>query len=147
MLLNILLQVPRLKPFGSQLYTVLTELYNNALEHGILRLDSAIKDSAEGFSRYYQQREKALDELKDAQLDIYLSYQGDALGGQLEIQLQDSGAGFGDRHDHEPDPVAKNYSGRGIQLVEAICHSVQYIAPGNQVVAIFSWGDRSSCAV
>jgi hypothetical protein len=46
-------QVQGLKPYTNTLNTILAELYSNALEHGLLGLDSSLKNSAQGFARYY----------------------------------------------------------------------------------------------
>ena len=41
--------VGTLERYRSELYTVVAELYANALEHGILGMDSTLKDTPEGF--------------------------------------------------------------------------------------------------
>ena len=39
-----------------KLFMIASELYNNALEHGILKLPSELKNTVGGFEAYYQQR-------------------------------------------------------------------------------------------
>ena len=38
----------------SIIYTVLSEMFNNALEHGLLKLDSKLKADSTGFHQYYE---------------------------------------------------------------------------------------------
>src|SRR5690606_21123140 len=63
LILHNILEVPRLRAYSGQIYTVLTELYSNALEHGILGLNSEDKQTPGGFLAYYQERERRLEEV------------------------------------------------------------------------------------
>ena len=56
------MEVPGLRPHSSRLYTILAELYSNALEHGVLGLSSRLKSSSDGFGEYYAQRSLKLME-------------------------------------------------------------------------------------
>lgn len=142
LLLYVLMQVPFLRPFGGQIHTVMAELYANALEHGVLGLDSALKDSPEGFSDYYGARDEALQRLTDGQVRIELCYKGTMMGGCLRIVIEDSGAGFDfQRIMAEKSAKGEKYAGRGIQLLESLCDSVVHSGSGNCVTAIFSWGE------
>ena len=53
------------------LFTVLAELFNNALDHGILELDSGLKRDVEGFSEYYKQRIERLEKLENGQVAFH----------------------------------------------------------------------------
>ncbi len=127
------------------LFTILTELYVNALDHGVLRLDSALKASAEGFSHYFEQRNQRLERLDDGFISIRIHCLNAAGGGRIRIQVEDSGDGFdfdGSRGPGLPDtPVA---FGRGLMLVRELCDRVHFTAPGNKVEAVFSWSAASS---
>ncbi|MEE8057154.1 MAG: SpoIIE family protein phosphatase [Pseudomonadales bacterium] len=145
LLLQVLMQVPFLRPFGSQIYTVMAELYANALEHGVLGLDSALKRSPEGFSEYYSLRNQSLLTLVEGLISIQLHYTGTMTGGQLSIEIEDSGKGFDfQRIFVEQSSKADEYSGRGIFLLRSLCDSVVYSGVGNQVCAIFVWGDQEA---
>ena len=93
-LLQILLQVNQLRSRAGAIYTVLGELYSNALEHGVLGLDSSLKCDAEGFKRYYEQRQQRLQSLVDGHVHLELTIKTDSTGGRLRICIDDSGAGF-----------------------------------------------------
>lgn len=145
-LMHILMEVPGLKAMSGRLYTVLSELYSNALEHGVLGLDSGLKATPEGFARYYQQREQRLEDLIGGFVRIQFQHEGNGESGELRIRVEDSGRGFDYRNTQPlPEPSetleeqSHKYSGRGIVLISEICESLQYYGDGNQVEAIVKW--------
>ncbi|MFT7128242.1 MAG: CheY-like chemotaxis protein [Gammaproteobacteria bacterium] len=140
LLLQILLQVPSLRRFGGQIFTILAELYANALDHGVLGLSSSIKISPGGFAEYYRQREYRLAALTEGAVLFDLSYKGDGNGGCLSIDVTDSGAGFNHSKMLNKEIVEKKVAGRGIFLVRSLCKSIEYSDTGNKVCAIFVWG-------
>lgn len=140
MVLNTLVEVEGLRSHSGELYTLISELYSNALEHGVLRLDSKQKASADGFMRYYTQREQRLSALESGQVTFRLKHKPEADGGQLTIELEDSGCGF----DYESGTQSahlssEHYGGRGLTLVEKLCDQLQYEGKGNRVTAVFRW--------
>jgi two-component system, HptB-dependent secretion and biofilm response regulator len=138
-LLNILLEVPELRSFSGSLFTILTELYSNALEHGVLGLPASLKTSADGFAQYYRLREKCLHEVSAGFVRIYFTYSANAEGGTLNVCVEDSGAGF-DFAARKGQKISMNgYSGRGIALVENLCKTVNYSGKGNKVDVVFEW--------
>jgi DNA-binding response OmpR family regulator len=139
MLLNVLMEVPSLRAFSSSLYTILAELYANALEHGVLKLDSQLKKTPEGFSDYYALREQRINTVTDGFVRIYISHKTNEDGGLLKVRIEDSGEGF-DHAGRSFDNLAHfGYSGRGIALVEKLCGKVTYLSCGNIVEVDFSW--------
>lgn len=122
------------------LYTILTELYVNALDHGVLGLNSSLKQSPEGFTRYFSERETRLGNLDEGSIKIIINAQPSTNGGNMVIQVEDSGPGFdySTRLTGELPPHTQ-FSGRGITLVSELCDSIEYEAPGNRVKAAFSW--------
>lgn len=125
------------------LYTVLFELFSNALDHGVLGLDSALKNSDEGFTRYYSERERRLAGLDEGRVRIELLHRPDARDGHLVIRFEDSGTGF----DHQRVvgcarqgvPNTTGYSGRGIPLLLQLCDALRYDGVGNRVEAVYAW--------
>lgn len=132
------LELQGLSEHRQPLYTVLAELYNNALEHGVLGLDSRLKQSADGFVQYYAERERRLQALRDGYVRIELEHVATAEGGQLRLRVEDSGAGF-DHVRHLEAGADTQYHGRGIPLVRQLCASLRYEGRGNQVEAIYLW--------
>ncbi|MNX75645.1 hypothetical protein D3C86_1071290 [compost metagenome] len=138
-LLQLLLEVHGLRAQSGALYSVLAELYSNALEHGVLGLDSSLKRSATGFGHYYQQRNARLDELQDGYVRVHLQVMPQGEGGCLVIRVEDSGKGFDvDRVLERPvDPV--RLSGRGVSLVRQLGRNASWSDDGRTARVEFFW--------
>lgn len=137
-MLGVLDHVQLLKPHQGALFLILSELYNNALDHGLLGLDSATKARPGGFELYLQQRSDRLATLGDGRVD--LSFHVHAVEGQavLDIEVVDSGPGF----DHARLAFAgaeggPRPHGRGIALVRSLCRELIYTGSGSRVFARF----------
>lgn len=121
------------------LYLILSELFNNALEHGILQLDSAIKQGPDGFETYLKLRHERLLALVSASIQIEIEKVkiDDRYG--VKISLVDSGTGF----DHltiesnAMDWFAHGQHGRGIAMVKSLAHRLEYAQHGKEVVAYY----------
>lgn len=121
-------------------FIVLTELCNNAIEHGLLGLDSAIKSDESGFERYYLERKRRLEALRGGFLRLEVRGALAGSEGQLHIRLADSGPGF----DHEGVLArAREHPmgccGRGIALLLGLCASLRYAGNGSTVEAVYRW--------
>lgn len=138
-LLQLLLEVHGLRAQSGALYSVLAELYSNALEHGVLGLDSGLKRDASGFTRYYQQRNVRLDELQDGFVRVHLQVTPKGEGGCLAICVEDSGKGFDvERVLERPlDPV--RLSGRGISLIRQLGRNASWSDEGRSARVEFYW--------
>lgn len=131
----------------SELSTILSELYSNALEHGLLQLPSSLKNSVQGMLNYYEIRQKKLEGIDAGQIIIHLNYQGSSESphhvGVIEITVEDSGKGFNYRkqmlHSEKvmDNPKGQQYAGRGMALVSALCRKVEYLEKGNKVKATY----------
>lgn len=139
MLLNVLMEVPSLRAFSSTLYTILAELYTNALEHGVLKLDSGLKQTSDGFSEYYRLREERINLVDSGYVRINISHKTNENGGLLKVRIEDSGDGFDYSNRTQNNLTALGYSGRGIALVEKLCGGVKYSGRGNIAEVDFSW--------
>ncbi len=138
LLMHMLLQAPGLRAQSGTINTILNELYSNALEHGVLGLDSCLKNSADGFRQYYQLRAERLQGLEQASIRLRAEVLPEAGGGVLRLQVKDSGKGF---ILEALKTAAGNpaYYGRGLTLVAALCRRVEYSPPGNEVLVEFAW--------
>ena len=122
------------------LITILSELYNNAVDHGLLELDSAQKGNADGFANYLLEREARLAALEQGYVQVTVSAHADEAGGlRLNLIVEDSGAGFDyaevrARLRRHADTA---FSGRGLLLVERLCESLIVHPPGNRVEAVY----------
>jgi two-component system, HptB-dependent secretion and biofilm response regulator len=138
-LLSILMDVPELRGFSGSLYTILAELYSNALEHGVLQLSSSLKKTADGFVQYYGLREKRLSEVTTGYVRIYFTYSANFETGTLTLRVEDSGEGFDFGASTGQGLSTSGYSGRGIALIEKLCKSVRYFDKGSKVEVVFEW--------
>lgn len=140
-LLQIIVNIDGLSVHQDLLYTILTELYNNALEHGILRLDSKDKHTVDGFTQYYQERADRLKTLDEGTLTFELSVEpaADGSANRLLFSFTDSGPGF----DHERLTANTQNSnvddsddlcfGRGLSLASSLCDHLTYTDSGRKV--------------
>jgi anti-sigma regulatory factor (Ser/Thr protein kinase) len=135
--LGIMAQVQALAPHRSALFVIVSELFNNALDHGLLGLDSATKNQTGGIETYLEERARRLDTLATGRITMRFRLRRLDDRPALEIELADSGPGF----DYAPylatgsaDPTNLRH-GRGIRLVRAMCSELRYGGCGNQVYA------------
>jgi len=138
-IMQMLMDLQGLHEHRERLYTILAELFSNALEHGLLGLDSRLKQTPQGFMAYYMAREQRLAALDRGWIHITLTHTAIDTAGQLTLRIQDSGPGF-DYHSSLP-ALAENLShgGRGIPLVRALCQELIYSGAGNCVEAVYVW--------
>ncbi len=139
LLVNVLVEVPSLRSYSSTIYTILAELYTNALEHGVLELDSGLKKSPEGFAEYYRLREERIVKVSKGSVKIFIQHKTSEDGGHLLVRVEDSGQGF-DYSARSGDALQSlAYSGRGIALLEKLCTQVRYLGKGNIAEVEFTW--------
>lgn len=128
------------KAHNASIYLILSELYYNALDHGILHLDSNLKLQPGGFEYYMQQRIARLSTLTEGYIEIDM---GQVNMGQvkingrqmLRIHVKDSGPGF----DHSKVVDTDKTNGiwpcaYGIRLIKNLCSEVEYRGSGNEVI-------------
>lgn len=139
MIVQSIVEIQGLKEQRQQLYIIVAELFYNALEHGLLGMDSILKKSVEGFSKYYQEREKRLAAFKNGSINISAKHEPYELGGKLILRIEDSGNGF----DYSERPLqqdqSREYSGKGLLLLKRMCKSVKFIGKGNIVEVVYVW--------
>ncbi|MGM0553866.1 MAG: SpoIIE family protein phosphatase [Pseudomonadota bacterium] len=131
---------PDLGEHVQPLYTVISELCNNAFEHGVLGLDSEMKSTTEGFERYYRARAEGLRDMR-GRIAVSLAYR--QLGGQhcMRIRVRDSGPGFDHAVVREmiEGQSERRLWGRGLTLVHQLCRQVRHLGNGNVVEADYCW--------
>ncbi len=135
--------VNQLQPLESgrtSLHTVLTEMFANALDHGILKLDSSMKDTPQGYMDFYQEKQRRLESMQDGSIQISLNHElNEEGGGRLSLHLMDSGEGY----DFKNTNTNKNqYSGRGLKLVSSLCTEMKVLGKGNAVAAYYNWNKK-----
>jgi len=138
-LVSYLLEMEELEAERQALFTVMTELYVNALDHGVLGLDSRLKSDPAGFEAYFQTRESRLASLDSGYVIFNLSVEQQSTRRSILLRIEDSGKGF-DYQNHDPPTTRETaLSGRGILLIQDLCESLEYHGKGNIAIARFSW--------
>lgn len=117
----------------SDFSTVISELYNNSLDHGLLKLDSTLKRSTDGFFEYFEMRMSRLEELQAGSIKVSVDYS--PKHKSITLTVEDSGDGFD--YTNTNSATESDSFGRGIPLIQALCQSVEYSKGGTKVKAIF----------
>ena len=136
MLLQMINDMQGLHVHNEILYLIVAELYTNALDYGVLKLDSDLKTTAAGFAQYYEERSKRLANLTDGMIKISVKSDWDVETGHLVVQIEDSGDGFDHKNRKETnmkETIA--HHGRGLALLKSLGCEVHFEGKGNTVVA------------
>ncbi len=150
LILGAIEQFEGVRPFAGRLFLVLSELFNNALDHGLLRLPSSLKAGAEGMDVFLDERTRRLSRLSAGAVEFELTLrQSPSESPVLHIGCADTGPGF----DHEEqlqsafeEPTGEDMlkgHGRGIPLLLRVCEDVRYSGAGNRVDVLFRLAERS----
>jgi anti-sigma regulatory factor (Ser/Thr protein kinase) len=138
-IVNALMEIQGLQHFRQAIFLIVSELFANALDHGVLKLDSNLKKNPDGFMRFYQLREDRLSNWGQGRIGFLFRHQPTEQGGRLTIKVRDSGDGFNwSKHINTLDDN-ESLSGRGVKLLETLCSSLTYQGKGNRVTAVFDW--------
>jgi two-component system, HptB-dependent secretion and biofilm response regulator len=114
-------------------------LYSNALEHGVLGLDSSLKRDAQGFSRYYRERAVRLEALQEGFVRVHLQVEHQGAGGRLLIRVEDSGSGFDVGRVMARPIDGDRLSGRGVSLIRQLSRRASWSDDGRSACVEFSW--------
>jgi two-component system, HptB-dependent secretion and biofilm response regulator len=116
---------------------LLTEAFDNAVDHGLLTMDSSVK--SKGFEIYEARRREALSAFQGGMARCRLSLRyGEEIPPvlhQIEIEVSDDGPGFdwdSILHSCSPDLLAPY--GRGIPLMKALAPDFRFNEAGNAVL-------------
>ena len=129
-----------------KLFLVLSELISNALEHGVLELESLVKLEPDGFQRYMQLRQTKLAALTAGGIHVRIA--GLARDGRpmLSIVVKDTGSGFDHVSAMAHSAKLDAPYGRGIPLLKRICEEVEYRGCGNEVEVLFALDQQEHAA-
>ncbi len=145
LLLDIVQQIEKGLGQDSQIFLILSEMFCNALEHGLLKLDSGLKQQEDGIEKYFEERALRLAATEGGQIHLHLKKIGNPDGSELlRIRMKDSGEGF----DYQNCPARFTEGtlrhGRGIPLLYSVCRSVHYLGNGSEVVVEFDCSSGKS---
>ncbi len=124
-------------PVLQRLGILLTEALDNAVDHGLLGLDSTLK--SRGFEAYESRRKEALSDFKGgmAKCRLGLCYGGEARPDlhHIDIEVADDGPGFDWNtvlQSHDLDRLVPH--GRGIPLLMALASNFRFNEAGNKAL-------------
>ena len=83
---------------------------------------------------------------QNPKIELDISQTGSLQGGGLRIEVIDSGPGF-DWSRQQQALLGREvgvYHGRGLQLVDRLCDSLEICGRGNQIIAQLRWGQAPS---
>ncbi|MBF0467545.1 MAG: SpoIIE family protein phosphatase [Desulfamplus sp.] len=143
MLMQLVVNREEFKTHKGDVFTVLSEILTNSLDHGLLGLDSALKNSPNGFAKYYQERQKALTFLETGGIRVDMGHVPMDKGGKFIFKVEDTGPGFDYQEVLSRPAITPSslFSGRGILILRSMCESLVYKGNGNKVEAVYVWHD------
>ncbi|MFD2230559.1 ATP-binding SpoIIE family protein phosphatase [Alkalimarinus sediminis] len=129
---------------GDTIRSIISEMYSNALEHGLLRLDSKLKDTEDGFIEYYKLREERVRALEGESISIEIQYDPAVDNNILVIEVSDSGCGF------DIDAVVSRLGenteelsyGRGLALIKSFSKEIKFLSGGSTIVVKYDLATR-----
>jgi len=123
-----------------RLKDILSALYENALNHGVLELPHAYSLSADKDDAYLAERNRRIDRLDYGFVRIELQKIDNQESSSLLIRLEDSGRGFdhvGVMSDIRNGANSLSKANKsGISIVSELCQSLHYQGKGNRVEVI-----------
>jgi len=114
--------------------TVLSELFLNALDHGVLGLSSHLKDGPDGFERFHAARRRALEALDSGRIAVTIDV-APAGRPEIRVEVQDSGSGFAQRPAAQTAGAETLHHGRGLNIVRGMCSRLDLFDGGRAVRA------------
>lgn len=134
--LGILRAYPQIGSRFGKVATVVTELFNNALEHAVLKMESSLKNAKEGMAHYLDERARRLSQLDaGAFISIEISLYAGAGESLLQLVMTDSGSGFEVPVMPSADSASSQTHGRGLEIVKALAESLVFENRGRRAIA------------
>ena len=115
----------------STLFLLLAEMYNNSVDHGLLNLDSDVKNEDEGFFEFYMQRQTALENLSEGFLKLKVVHLPEA--NSIQLSITDSGKGF-DAEKVKARLKDSDHHGRGLKLICELARKFDYQDQGRTII-------------
>lgn len=135
LLLDIVQQIEKDKERGGEIFMILSEMFNNALDHGVLKLDSALKHHEDGLEKYFDERTARLANVETGEIQLRIKkILHKSSNPVLRIRIKDSGEGFDYSKIADNAASATQFHGRGITLLYNVCRKVEFLGNGSEVM-------------
>ncbi|MFK5913758.1 MAG: fused response regulator/phosphatase [Woeseiaceae bacterium] len=119
------------------------EIYNNALDHSILNLESIDKKNLNLFAEYYEKREERLKNLESATIHFDLHMKPIDGKNYLAINVTDSGTGSNlvmqsmSESKNITELDEDKLHGRGLSIIKGFCENTYFSEDGQTFSALF----------
>lgn len=131
----ILNAMPYLSRHKGVLQILLTEIYTNSLEHGVLKIKSIDKSDEDHFLEYYKKKDAALSILENGFIDFNFSFYADSADKYyLKIQVSDSGDGY------QVDGLTSTdemLHGRGLSIIMSFSEAISFSEDGKTMEVLY----------
>ena len=129
-----------MKGHQQTLFIILNELYSNAVEYGLLKMDPSLKRSREGMIEFEKSKIEKLKSLDHGTIEIDINIAQRNNLNYMKIRITDSGDGY----DIEQDKSStsghnSNMHTRGFSVIKELCDVVRTMDQGRTVETIYSW--------
>jgi anti-sigma regulatory factor (Ser/Thr protein kinase) len=130
-----------------ELFVILSELFNNALDHGILRLDSRLKHAYDGLETWLLLREERLAALTHGEIRIAVAQVNEGGRMWLRVHCRDSGPGFDVASaqarlaQQSQAHVDERMHGRGLALIQHMAERLSFNESGNEATVLLPIGN------
>lgn len=143
-----LLPLPRHK---EELFLIVSEEFNNLVEHGVLGLSSELKQQPNGFELFLQAKHEALMNLTEVAVEVKVENRvfSDTCGELILRFAYDQSQALLQSQKRELNHVVvadtlvldeQRYSGRGLFILSKVCRELKQSEDGHLVQVIFDWG-------
>jgi len=137
MIMQVLMQDDALAQHKENLFLIMSELFTNSLDHGVLRMDGSLKQTMEGMIQYLTEREKALAAIETGNIRMEIKHTTHGDERVFVVRVDDSGPGFDHMAKGACPSETCSMRGRGLQLVRSLCKAVVFHGSGNKVEATY----------
>lgn len=140
---NLCMQLPTdlaIRNYYYDLIIILTELYNNSLDHGLLNISSDLKQ--DNLQEFYNIRKQQLDKIHSGYICFDFVY--NICNKQLILEIKDSGQGFDySKYNNSYDSNINNLQlskpyGRGLFIINKLVDKLEYLEQGTRVRAVYT---------
>ncbi len=139
---KLMMMIPKTDRFNvhsDTIRSIVSEMYSNSLEHGLLGLDSKLKDTEGGFIEYYKLRDERVKTLAGETISLRIQYDPDVDINMLTIEVSDTGNGF------DVDTVVSRLGGnteelsygRGLTLITSLAKDIKFLNGGSTIVVLY----------
>jgi len=138
LLMRALYELQGLDAHREALQTVFSELYRDALDHGLLHCDTSVPRSPAGFAAFLAERDRRLEEIEHSRIDVSVRHEPTSVGGRLSISVCDDGTGAPSSSESSARPHAQS-----LDLARSLCVSLDVTGQGRRRNAVYEWKDPS----